>query len=400
MTSFLKPMGPKQKFLPTDLRQRSERWVFTLPRVEGDRPTLLKLANLQINPDVQYLAIGAEVGQGGYQHWQGACVFKHGTSPTGNAFKLLLNEETHVEAMQGPTKQAMKYCTKEGSLCFQKNLGFLLDDDQKVKKRIERAKEVKDKRDEISREITGDLRTMEPQEFAEKWPTEWLRNRSKCETFLAEAMGERATTWGGNLQAKNFWIWGKPGTGKSRWATGHAPPYQTYRKNANKWWDGYSICHHNTVIIEDYPCFPQGDCLQHHMKVWADRYPFTGEKKCGHLAVETGRFVFIVTSNYPIEKCFSHQEDVLALKRRFNEIEMTTANAPLVRALQPDYTILTTRNPAAGEEMAEVSQEEFEDLERAIAEARAMEAESEELEEEEGDENAKPKKGIRYPEEW
>ena len=39
------------------------------------------------------------------------------------------------------------------------------------------------------------------------------------------------------------------------------------------------------------------------------------------ITVYPGFFILIVTSNYPIHDCFLNSEDVLALKRRFHEIE-------------------------------------------------------------------------------
>jgi hypothetical protein len=385
----------------SELSKVSERWCFTIPREEGDRETITNLAMLQMNQNIKFLAVGA----GGYMHWQGALIFQHGKARSGAGVKKLLSEKAHIEAMKMDTKSALKYCTKEGSLCFQKDLDILFGDRKTTTGERERAKtdKRKEQKDQVAREITKDLGEMEPEEFAEKWPGEWLRNRKRCEEFITEAMGKRATVWPGNLQAKNFWIWGKPGVGKSKWATQQGPIWRTYRKNVNKWWDGYSICSHNTVLIEDYPCFPQGDCLQHHMKVWADRYPFTGEKKCSHLQVEPGRFILIVTSNYPIEKCFSHQENVEAIKRRFNEIEMTSGNAVLIRSLSADYGILTTKNPEGGMLAQDMNEEEEGDLERALQEERLMQAESQELgelEDQEEEEERRPKKGIRYPEEW
>jgi hypothetical protein len=76
------------------------------------------------------------------------------------------------------------------------------------------------------------------------------------------------------------------------------------------------------------------------MKLWADRFPFTGEVKGSAVIIEPGQFVLIVTSNYPIEKCFTNQEDVDALRRRFNEIHMTKANAAMVNAWKLQWEIL------------------------------------------------------------
>jgi hypothetical protein len=110
--------------------------------------------------------------------------------------------------------------------------------------------------------------------------------------------------------------------------------HKTPKKNRNKWWDGFRSARTGKVIIEDYPRMPMGDCLQHHMNLWGDRYPFTAEIKGSAMVIEPGKFFLIVTSHFPIERCFSSTEDVAALKRRFWEVEMTPDNKKLIEAWQ------------------------------------------------------------------
>ena len=76
------------------------------------------------------------------------------------------------------------------------------------------------------------------------------------------------------------------------------------------------------MIIEDYPCAPQGNALVQHMKIWGDRYPFEGECKGSHMLIEPRRFFLIVTSNYPIDLCFQTEDDKEAIRRRFHEVRM------------------------------------------------------------------------------
>lgn len=58
--------------------------------------------------------------------------------------------------------------------------------------------------------------------------------------------------------------------------------------------------------------------LAHHLKNWADRYPFLGEMKGAGRVMRPEHI--IVTSNYPIHRCFDRKEDVEAIQRRFIEI--------------------------------------------------------------------------------
>nr|WQA30145.1 MAG: rep protein [Cressdnaviricota sp.] len=111
----------------------------------------------------------------------------------------------------------------------------------------------------------------------------------------------------GDLKEKNIWVWGPPGTGKSRWA--HQLPGTKYMKLSNKWWDGYNG--QPIVIMEDLDLQ-----LAQHLKLWADRYVFTAEVKGGHRPIRPD-FNLVVTSNYHPDSCFTNPEDAAAIRRRF-----------------------------------------------------------------------------------
>lgn len=85
-----------------------------------------------------------------------------------------------------------------------------------------------------------------------------------------------------------LWIYGAPGTGKSRAVADLFP--EAYWKNANKWWDGYRG--EDTVILDDLGSAK----LYELLKRWADRYKVIGEVKGGAIDLSYDRF--IVTSNF------------------------------------------------------------------------------------------------------
>jgi len=108
----------------------------------------------------------------------------------------------------------------------------------------------------------------------------------------------------------NLWVWGPPGTGKSRMFQQENP----YRKMCNKWWDGYDG--QQDVLIEDVDLDHKR--MGHHLKIWADRYPFTAELKGFSCTIRPGRI--IVTSNHHPNEIWSNVSDCAAIVRRFEII--------------------------------------------------------------------------------
>lgn len=228
-----------------------------------------------------------------------------------------------LEKANGGWTHNWAYCSKEGNVFIEK--GHVLK--QKTS-------------DTAFEEMFKDMKRLTPQEFEDAYPKFWVMHREKVMAVMIENAGARVSTWDGKLTEKNVWIWGKAGVGKSKWAASQGTYNEILKKNLNKWWDGYNLLSHKIIILEDYPCLPQGNMLVQHMKIWGDRYPFEGECKGSHLLVEPGRFFFIVTSNYPISECFAMEQDIEAIQRRFQEIEMTEENHLLLSQSILDRSIL------------------------------------------------------------
>ena len=119
-------------------------------------------------------------------------------------------------------------------------------------------------------------------------------------------------------ELNNEWIWGRPGSGKTRYVWDNFS--SLYVKNMNKWWDGYD--NEENVLIDDWDP-EKGKLLVQYLKIWGDRYPFLGETKGSSSLIRPKRI--LITSNYSLEDCFQGV-DYTAIKRRFKTVHMDTLN--------------------------------------------------------------------------
>lgn len=286
-----------------------KRWVFTINNYSEEEKELVT----QLIEDEEHTHYGIaeeEVGKEGTPHIQG---FVHLKYPLRRStIHRLLGGRAYVEVAKGSLQQNIDYCSKEGKVFVS-----VIPVNNNSKKGETLA-------------MIQDMKTMTPDEFENNYPIEWYRNRAKVEKVMIDSAMKKMEIWNGELSEKNIWIWGLAGLGKSAWASKQERMERTLKKNCNKWWGGYNLVQTKCVIVEDYPCRPMGNMLVQHMKIWGDRYPFIGETKGSEVWVEPGRFILIVTSNYPIENCFENEEDIQAIKRRFHEIHMTEENKAMI----------------------------------------------------------------------
>jgi hypothetical protein len=291
------------------------RWVFTINNYGDDEEERVKV--LASRPEVVAMSVGREEGQAGTPHLQGFVVML--TPISRDALEAALGGRAHIEPMHGSVRQNQVYCRKQRNM--------VVDKDGAVRKEAEGGKT----RREIWMGLLEDARSMGPEEFATAHPDHWILRRAPIERLMIEAQATKGRVWDGELPTKNVWLWGAPGLGKSRWASIQNEVASVYKKNPNKWWDGFSPLLHKQVTIEDWA--PTHECLTSHLKMWADRYPFIGEVKGSSFMMEPGRWNLVITSNYSIEECFN-ETDREAIKRRFAEIQMTQENKKMIDALR------------------------------------------------------------------
>jgi hypothetical protein len=322
-------------------------WCFTLNNYsQEDCERIKDYAHGNYKTLIKKIIVGKEIAPNtGMPHLQGYIKFTRKTRLWG--VRSLFQGKAHWEAAEGSEQSNLKYCTKGGDVLVE--LGFRAE-------KVTALKNTAQQGNNYWQAVVQDAYTLGVEDFAEKWPKEWLLRRGAVERLMLDAAKKQMRVWPGNLQHKNVWIWGKPGIGKSRWAHRQETGGDTLFKNLNRWWDGMDVKAVTKVLIEDFPC-PAYDGMAHLLKIWGDRYTFTGEVKNSAIAIDPGRFFLIVTSNFHPSVCFNKQEDIEAIQRRFAVIQMTEGNARFIERVRLNPEILT--KPGSTEEEEEAEGEEI-----------------------------------------
>lgn len=269
--------------------QMGKRWLITL-----NNPTDDEIAELEDLHQYKYLVIARETAPStGTSHIHALIIF-HCNARASKLKKIL--PRAHLDLVRGTFEQAYNYVIKDGSVIYEngskpKNPHSVAD--EKFKLMIDDAK-------------------------AGVIDTECLMY-ARYQKFFDQFVPVEDYCYDGELTSKNAWIYGPPGVGKSRMVRQFAMDmhYSVYEKLANKWWDNYNG--EDIVLIEDLD--PDvSKKLVHHIKLWADRYPFRAECKGSSKRI-CPRFMFIVTSNYSLRECFEGV-DGEAIYRRFDEWQL------------------------------------------------------------------------------
>lgn len=261
--------------------QRSRGFCFTVNNYVESTVTAIK--NIA---GAVYVILGKEVGESGTPHLQGYIHFKQ--PKTLRQVRQLI--QGHIEVRRGSVDQAIEYCKKDGSFDEVGTRPVSAGDSSKAlwKEVLQKSKE-------------GNFQWIE-----ENYPKIWIQLSSNLQSLRTREIKILPTI-------EHEWWVGDTGTGKSRLAWELYPNH--YQKELNKWWCGYED--QDVVIIEEWS--PKNECTGSQLKIWADRYPFTGQIKGGSLKSIRPRKI-IVLSNYYIDRCFLDERDSDPLNRRFKTV--------------------------------------------------------------------------------
>ncbi|KAH0785549.1 Rep [Histomonas meleagridis] len=302
------PVEPPRR---TIVNPRAKRWVFT-----WNNPPDTWKETLESFSMVSYMIAEVEFAPStGTKHIQGYIRFDE------RVYKNTLMAKTNCfwDIARGSELDNYKYCTKYGGEHYE--YGEMTMETQLYKSKEDKMKQ-----------MLSNVMTMKWEQFEDKYPIQAFYHQKRLENYKISHMKVH-NDWPGQLEKKNYWIWGPPGTGKSHWARTKKPLSQIYPKMCNKWWDSFRPGEHTLVIFEDFPS--DGRPFAQLMKIWSDRYSFIGEVKNGEVMIDPGTFNLIVTSNYSIDTVFPG-DDGLAIRRRFKEIEVKgPEDLNLQRDLEP-----------------------------------------------------------------
>lgn len=272
---------------------QSKFWCFTLNNCHN-YDALNNILNWE------YMVAGKEVGANGTPHLQCFVAYKVRTK-----FSTVKNQipRAHIEKMGqfSTPKKAADYCKKEGDFM---EFGELPD--WRGGKSGGEAKAA-NFRAMIAAAKSGDLDGVE-----ELNPVAYVQHYHAFKRIVQDHPAACRPL----DDVCGIWYVGEPGVGKSHKARADYPNF--YDKAINKWWDGYQG--EDAVILDDLDLVHH--VLGHHLKRWADKYPFPAEQKGTTVQIRPKNI--IVTSNYTIEEIFTQGGDVLvsALKRRFEVIRV------------------------------------------------------------------------------
>lgn len=266
----------------------AKNWCFTLNNYTEDEVEFLSKCTLKPDYFIRFIAFSHELGTiEDTPHLQGYLSCKHAVRLT--QLKKVM-PRAHLEPMRGRLDQNAKYCSKQGEL-------HKFGDEPVPPGPREQNRWL----ETMNHLRNGDLESIDPDIR--------IRYYGNLNKLLRDYSAKPLTIDG---LFENEWIWGPPGSGKSKRAREENP--DLYVKSLNKWWDQYNGEH--TILIDD---FQPGFHMEYFIKIWADRYPFRAESKGGSLLIRPRKIV--VTSNFSIEQCFNGV-DCEAVKRRFIEIHL------------------------------------------------------------------------------
>lgn len=260
---------------------RHRHWTFTIHRRDGEAEDFYlsyyeRWGALIDNLQLRYMACQVErCPDTDRLHIQGYCSVTNARTRLGVQRMLSVGGllQFHCAPRRGTHEEALAYVTKEESRIPDTSLVLGLAPEQGRRRDLEEIR---------GRLIAGDsLREIAMDHFGD-----WLRYERGFRSFRAIIREQR------DFQTEVIVLWGRSGSGKSRyaWEQGGPDSYWLHNPNSNRcFWDGYDG--HESVVIDEF----SGWLPYSFMLRLIDRYPMRVETKNGSVPFIAKRI--FITSN-------------------------------------------------------------------------------------------------------
>lgn len=319
--------------------QKGRRWCFTInnPDEHGGIQQIEKqlMECQQVTMFIMELEHGDENAEEENQktpHLQG--YLEYSNSTTRQRIENLLLKGAWIQLAKEPRNNNIYYCRKEvleGTTQYYSIKGLTEDQATSIANEIKENKSKPKRRKSVkyNAQFIKDIEDLSYEEIKEKYPSDYylhLKNIIQIKSKKRRDIPPQTPS----LRMKNYWIYGRAGTGKSSWVHSKGDVYNVniYQKKLNKWWDGFIPGEHQIVLIDDF--IPQTDDeIKAMVKNWADRGPLHEEIKGGFVDFHCMDFCLVVTSNYTIDECYYNGGDAEPIKRRFLQIDFNPEDHPM-----------------------------------------------------------------------
>lgn len=268
---------------------KAKHWVFTLNNYTTNEVLLLR-SSVALNPDVDYIGWGFEVGEQQTSHLQGVLSLRNRLRISAVKSRIPGLARAHLELRRGTFEQAREYAAKDG-----------LFEEYGIKPQVQGS------RSDLMT-LQNDLRAgMKRKDIATKHFSNFIRYHRGIDAFISCVSEPR------DFETLVIVYWGSTGTGKTRSVHENATDLWTY--SADQWFDGYDG--HQQVLFDD---FAGSEFKIQFLLKLLDRYPMQVRVKGGFVNWRP-REVYL-TSNLDPNTWYGganpmHQE---ALMRRISHI--------------------------------------------------------------------------------
>lgn len=236
--------------------------------------------------ECRYLCVGKEIGDSGTPHLQGYIYFDNPRSFSAIKKKM---KRAHIEPANGTPLQGSQYCKKDGNFFEKGDLPV-----QGTRSDL----------DNVREQINSGKGMREIVETATSYQS------MKCAELMLKYK-EKKRDW----KPEVIWIFGKSGTGKTRWAYDHYPFDDIHKQQASepKWFEAYDA--HPVVIIDEVDATVSYELL----KELTDRYPCRVQNKGGTRSFLAK--VIVITSLFSPQHLFiTYPENGKEMLRRIDKI--------------------------------------------------------------------------------